>query len=135
MYTPTAYYLGRFTSQLVVSILNPIIMIGILYSNLGISTDWENIGWLLAYGIISNFVFTAQGYCIGCLILDDTKPLMVNALFVMLFVTTNGVLCNLTTASWFIRTLSNISPTRLNCEGFLRVFSMQVPDLERLLPP
>lgn len=114
--------------------MSPAILITLLAGNLGIATDWENLGWLVAFGVLSNFVFTGQGYCIGVLILDENKPLMVNAAFVMLFVTTNGVLCNLTTASWFVRGISNISPTRLNCEGFLRVFSTQIPDLQRLLP-
>lgn len=45
---------------------------------------------------------------------------IINLLAVMMWVTTNGVLCNLKTANWFIVGLSHISPSRFNCEGFIR---------------
>jgi len=54
-------------------------------------------------------------------------------MFIMVFITTNGVLCNLTTANWFIVGLSYISPTRFNCEGFVRIMSAQIPDLHRVV--
>ena len=101
--------------------------------NIGISTDSENLGWYVIFGLLSNFVFTGQGYFIGVMVLNDNTPIMVNALFVMLLLATNGVLCNLKSANWFIVALSTISPTRFNCEGFLRVFIKQIPDLDKLL--
>ena len=62
------------------------------------------------------------------MVLDESNVKIVNFMFIMLFISSNGVLCNLTNANWFIKFLSKISPTRFNCEGFLRRVIGNVPD-------
>lgn len=80
-------------------------------------------------GILSNFVYVGQGYFLGILVPDENNVKIVNMLFVMIFVTTNGVLANLNTVNWFIKGLSYISPLRFCCEGFVRSLTYQIPNL------
>jgi len=128
MYSPTAYYLGRFLSNLLLQLLYPMIMIFCLFWILDINTDMTNFLWITAFGIMSNFVFCGQGFFLGTMILDESNVKLVNILFVMVFLATNGVLCNLNSANWFIKGLSKISPNRFNTEGFVRCVTMQIPD-------
>ena len=50
----------------------------------------------------------------------------------MCWMAANGVLCNLTTANWFIQGFAYISPFRYNCEAYVRIFTNQIPDYDRL---
>jgi ABC-type multidrug transport system permease subunit len=57
MYSPTAYFLGRFLSNLILQIFYPMIMIFVLFWGVGMETSWENFWWLCAFGNLSNMVF------------------------------------------------------------------------------
>ena len=107
----------------------PGVMILMLFWILKIDTSLENLAWFFAYGILSNFIFCGQGFFLGIMVLDESSVKIVNVLFVMVFISANGVLCNLTTANWFIKFMSHISPCRFNTEGFVRRTTMQIPDL------
>lgn len=59
--------------------------------------------------------------------INAVKP--INTFFTMFWLATNGVVCNLTTANWFVKGLAAISPLRFACEGITRTLITQVPDL------
>ena len=88
----------------------------------------------MAFGLLSNFVFCGQGFFLGIMVLDESSVKIVNFMFVMIFLSTNGVLCNLTTANWLIRGMSHISPNRFNTEGFIRRVTTEIPDLTNATP-
>lgn len=57
MYSPTSYFLGRFLSNVVISLLYPVLLISVIYGSVGIDTSLDNILWFYAFGCLSNFVF------------------------------------------------------------------------------
>ena len=129
MYTPSAYFLGRFFSHIILQVLSPIIMISILFWKIGIVTDQDN--WLLfmAYGCLGNIIYVGQGYFIGIVFNEEATAKLVNLLVIMVMFCTNGVLCNTGTANAFIVFISKYSPSRMMCEGFYRRVTFQIPDL------
>ena len=46
----------------------------------------------------------------------------------MVWVMSNGIFANLPNANWFIKGLSDISPSRFNCEGFFRRMITEIPN-------
>lgn len=120
MYSPTAYFLGRFISNMIVQIAYPTIMILIIFWNVGIDTSNQNLEWLFAFGLLGNFIYCAQGYFIGIVVNDPAAAKLTNLMVIMVMFTTNGVLCNMDSASAFISFISTYSPSRYNCEGFFR---------------
>jgi ABC-type multidrug transport system permease subunit len=120
MYTPTAYFLGRFVSNMIIQVAYPLIMILILFWNIGIITDSNNFWWLMAFGLIGNFIYCGQGYFIGIMVNNEDSAKLANLLVIMVMFCTNGVLCNMNSASAFVKFISSYSPSRYNCEGFLR---------------
>ena len=123
MYSPSAYFLGRFFSNVVISLLYPLVLITVMYPFIGIDTGIENILWLYAFGCLSNVVFCGQGYFIGIWIDNEDGCKTVNSLVAMCWMAANGVLSNLTTANWFISGFAWISPFRYNCEAYVRIFT------------
>ena len=134
MYTPTAYYLGLYTSNLVLELLYPMMLILILFWNISIAETRHNFLSLAMFGILTNMVFSAQGYFLGIMILDDNSAKIVNLMFIMFFITASGIFVNLRTANWVVKAISNISPTRFNSEGLFRAVSQQIPDYTHLEP-
>ena len=120
MYSPTAYFLGRFLSNMIIQIFYPMIMILILFWNLGIDTTQDNFLWLCAFGLMGNFIYCGQGYFIGIVVSDPGSAKLANLMVIMVMFCTNGVLCNMDSASVFIKFISTYSPSRYNCEGFFR---------------
>ena len=57
MYSPTAYFLGRFLSNMILQIFYPLIMILVLFWAAGIDESYENFLWMMAFGFMGNFVF------------------------------------------------------------------------------
>lgn len=57
MYSPTAYFLGRYLSTLVIQLLYPLIMLTLLFWLIGIDTSFENLLWMICYGVLSNYAF------------------------------------------------------------------------------
>lgn len=110
-------------------------MILILFWNIEIDTSANNFLWICCYGIMGNFLFCGQGYFLGVMVLDETAVKLWNFMFIMLFMASNGILANLTTANWFIKFMGEISPVRYTCEGFVRHLTMQIPDLRDLPLP
>ena len=129
MYSPSAYFLGRFFSNLLIQFMYPAIMILVLFWLIDIDTDANNFLWFSAFGCLSNFIFCGQGYFLGILVLDESNVKIVNFMVIMFWISCNGVLANLTTANWFIKALGKISPMRFTCEGFVRTIIKQIPDL------
>ena len=130
MYTPTTYFLGRFASNLLISLFYPVIMILFIFWGIGIEASTDNFLLLMSFGILSNMVFCGQGYFMGIWIADEISVKTMNMFFVMFWLTTNGVVCNLRTANWFIKGLAHISPLRFACEGITRALIKQIPDLD-----
>ena len=124
MYSPSPYFLGRYFSTVILQLFYPMIMILILFWLLDINTSSVNFWWFVAYGVLSNFIFCGQGFFVGIMVMDADQAKIVNFLFVMVFLASNGVLCNLTTANWFITGLAHFSPCRFNTEGFVRRVTM-----------
>lgn len=126
MYSPLAYYLGRFLSHLAQIMLIPVTMVPIMFWAIGIDTSFDSFCWVFGIATASGFVFCAQGFFWGLLISDEEQVQQANVFCVMLFVTTNGCLVNLRQANWFIKALGAISPARLSCEAFFRTMSVQI---------
>ena len=104
-------------------------MILCLFWALNINTSAENFLYMSAYGLISNAVFCGQGYWLGvCFPEDDATVKLCNLLLIMIWVMSNGIFANLPNANWFIKGLSNVSPSRFNCEGFFRRMITEIPD-------
>lgn len=59
MYSPSAYYLGRFISNLILQFVYPIIMILAIFWFIDIDTDVDNFLYIMSFGLIGNFVFCA----------------------------------------------------------------------------
>jgi len=129
MYSPTAYFIGCFMSTLIVQFIHPVILFTGMFFCIGIDTSFQNYCWVMAYAQISNFLFCGQGYLLGILVTDENDVKLVNLLFLLTWTTGTGILCNLSTANWFVRGLSHVSPGRYNTEGFVRCLTRQVPDL------
>ena len=70
-------------------------MIILLFWTLDIKTTAENFLWMIAYGVISNTTFCAQGYLLGILFENEEVVKLVNGLVVMIFVSSNGVMVNI----------------------------------------
>ena len=58
MYGPSAYFTARFFSNMLIQLLYPIIMILILFWGLGIVSSFENLCWIMLYGILGAIVFS-----------------------------------------------------------------------------
>ena len=58
MYTPFAYYFGRFTSHAFIQSFYPFLITMITVYGLGIDTSPENVGRLLASALLLNFTMT-----------------------------------------------------------------------------
>lgn len=134
MYSPSAYFLGRYTSNLLLQTMYPIIMVVTIFWGIGINTSFENFRWMMAYGVISNYVFCSQGYFVGIAVDSEDGCKVVNMFIVLLFSTCNGVLANLKTANWFILGISWVSPARFGVEGFFRRCTQQLNDQFFSLP-
>jgi hypothetical protein len=70
MYTPTAYYLGRFSSNLIIQVVYPAILVAALFWGIGIETTAANFLRLLSAGCLSIAYMTAQGYLEAILVPD-----------------------------------------------------------------
>ena len=57
MYSPTAYWFGRFLSNMIIQTAYPLIMIVCIFWFLDIDTDGHNFGLMLTYGLIANWIF------------------------------------------------------------------------------
>jgi len=57
MFSPTAYFLARFLSNMVVQTLYPLIMILFVFWSIGIDTSSDNFGSTILFGLLANFVF------------------------------------------------------------------------------
>lgn len=95
MYTPSAYFFGRFFSNCIFQTLYPTIMTLCMFWHLEIDTSWENFRAFYSIGVISNFVFTGVGYFVGICITNENTALLVGMFVVSVFVATNGALTNL----------------------------------------
>lgn len=102
MYSPSAYFLGRYTSNVIMQIFYPMVMILILFWGVSINTSFDNFMWLTTFGLIGNFLFCGQGYFVGSVIEDETGAKLCNLLIIMVMFSTNGILCNTGSASAFI---------------------------------
>ena len=128
MYSPSTYYLGRFTSNLVLQFLYPVIMLMSIFWFIDIDTDIVNFLYIMAFGLMGNFVFCGQGFFWGIAVTNEDQVKLINQINVMIFIMCNGALTNLTTSNWFVTFLSNVSPARFNCEGFFRALTRQIKD-------
>lgn len=54
----------------------------------------------------------------------------VNLLISLLFLVVDGGLVNIDQANWFVKFLSDVTPSRFICEGFFRCFIKQVKPVD-----
>ena len=120
MYSPTAYFFGCFLTNLMVQFIHPIIMVMMLYYTTSIAENKDNLMWFLAYAQISNFIFCGQGFFLGIMILDEDTAKLINLLFLMMWITGNGIMASAKHPNWFVNAIEHISPARFNCEGIFR---------------
>lgn len=120
MYSPTAYFLGRFLSNMILQFFYPLITIFVLFWGIGIDTSALNFGWMMGFGVLSNVVFCGQGYFLGIAVDDEDRVKLVNMFVILIFSTCNGILANLETVNPLIKFFSWISPSRFSVEGFFR---------------
>mmetsp|Transcript_416 Transcript_416/g.834 ORF Transcript_416/g.834 Transcript_416/m.834 type:complete len:133 (+) Transcript_416:1676-2074(+) len=123
MYTPTAYFLGRFISNMLIQLVYPLIMVLLVFWGLGIDTSQKNFWEIILFSFLGNFVFCAQGYTIGTLVDDEDACKIVNLLIVMVLLGTGGAIANIKDANWLITFLSKVSPSRMHCEALIRSLS------------
>jgi len=57
MYSPSAYFMGRYISNILMQCFYPIIMVTIIFFGLGIDITAVNYFTLLGYAFIGNWVF------------------------------------------------------------------------------
>lgn len=67
MYSPSAYFFGRFLSNTLIQLYYPITMILVLFPGIGIDTSFQNVSMLMLYAIMLNMTMIAQGYFFGVL--------------------------------------------------------------------
>ena len=67
MYSPTAYFLGRITSNILVQLFYPISTVLVLFWGLSIETSLQNFLMFNAYAILLNVESVAQAYFCGTL--------------------------------------------------------------------
>lgn len=127
MYTPTAYYLGRFLSNLILQFAYPVIMVLSVFWLTGIDTEWENFLFFMSFGLLGNFVFCGQGFFMG-IAFDEGTVWTINTFSVLFFTLGNGAFANLDSATWFVKFLSKVSPARFNLEGIFFALSRQVTE-------
>jgi len=128
LYSPTAYFLGRFISNMLIQLAYPLIMVLIVFWALGIDTSQKNFWELLLFSFIGNMVCCGQGYAIGTLVDDEDASKICNFLIIMILLGTGGSIANIKNANWFVSSLSKISPSRLHCEALMRSLTNQVDD-------
>lgn len=129
MYTPSTYFLGRFCSNMFISLCYPVLIVLFIFWGIGIVPSLDNFLHMIAFGILSNMVFCGQGYFMGIWINDENSCKTMNSFFVMFWLSTNGVIANLTQVNWFINGLAHISPLRFAGEGITRTLVKQIPNL------
>lgn len=126
MYSPVAYFLGRFTSHLLQILVIPCTMVPIMFWVIGIDDSWENFGWVFLIATLSSFVSCAQGFFFGLAISNQEQCQMANMAACALFASCNGCFVNQTDANFFVRAIIAISPARLTCEAFFYSVTLQI---------
>lgn len=71
MYTPAAYFWGRFISNLLVQLFYPVISVLFCYYGLGIDNDFETVLKMVGFAVLLNLAMCAQGYLCGMLSFDE----------------------------------------------------------------
>lgn len=105
-------------------------MIMALFWFIDIETSNENFFYMMAYGLMANWIFVCQGYCLGIFFPDGSTVNTVNVIFIILMLMTNGVVSNLTDANPILVVLQFITPSRFLTEGFFRRMVGNIPDLD-----
>ena len=105
-------------------------MIGILYWFLGLDYSLEGFGTLCLYCLLTNGVFSNQGYFLGVIFDADTANTL-NVLLVMMILLPNGIVVNLNKANWLLKGWSYLSPARFITEGIVRIMTAKIPDFKK----
>mmetsp|Transcript_9995 Transcript_9995/g.15126 ORF Transcript_9995/g.15126 Transcript_9995/m.15126 type:complete len:279 (-) Transcript_9995:40-876(-) len=129
MYSPSAYFLGRYFSNILMQCFYPIIMVTIVYFGLDLNMSVASYLTMMGYSFIGNWVFCGQGYFIGIATGDAAISNTINTTLYLILFPSTGVMVNLKTANWFVKGMALLSPLRYVNEGFFRLMSRQVPDL------
>lgn len=128
MYSPSAYFLGRFISNCLFQIIHPTIATLVMFFHLGIEDSWDNFFIFLSISYLSNFVFAGLGYFIGICVTNHYTALACYAFSLVFFLCTNGTLTNLNAPpNWFVEFLTGISPCRFSCESFFIIITKHIP--------
>ena len=110
MYTPTTYFLGRFTSHLLLQLVYPVTFVLFVFWGLSIDTSLENFCVFVLYAILLNLTMSAQGYFCGVLSDSEEVAKQVNTFMILLFMLTSGGLGNAAAFPSYINWLSYVSP-------------------------
>lgn len=126
MYVPSAYYIGRFVSNILIQMFYPIIMITTIFLGLGIDHNIENYSMMMLIAFLGNFVFCGQGYFMGTVISDENQAKSLNMLLVLILFPTSGVMVNLDQANIFVKAIADVSPLRYVNEAFFTVLMYSI---------
>ena len=110
MYSPTAYFWGRITSNVLLQLFYPISTVLILFWGLSIDTSFQNFLMFMAYAMLLNVESIAQAYFCGTLTSDETAAQSINTMMILLFMLTSGGLGNVDSFPTVIKWISYISP-------------------------
>lgn len=128
MYTPTTYFLARYSSHMVLQVFYPLILLVVLFWGLSIDTSFHNFAMFFLDVVGLNFVMCSQGYFCGVLTDNENGAQQINTFAILLFMLTSGGLGNLATFPTFIEWISYISPQRYALQGYFYRLTRQVPE-------
>lgn len=128
MYTPAAYYWGRFLSALILQLAYPLIFVLCVFFGLGIDESLANFLDMFFVACLLTFTMSAQGWFCGSLSDNEQVAQQTNTFIILIFMLTSGGLGSAASFPAFIKWVSYISPQRYACQGFFYRLIKQVPE-------
>lgn len=110
MYSPTAYFWGRITSNALAQVFYPINCVLIVFWGLSIDTSLTNFAMFILYAVLTNFEAISLGFFLGSLMKDVQAAAVTLVLFQLLFMLTSGGLGNVDSFPTVIKWVSYANP-------------------------
>lgn len=120
LYTPVNSFMARLSSNMIIQIIYPMIIIGMIFWAVNLNATLDNLLLTISYAVMASFVFCAQGYVIGTFAEDAILAFTINLVGILILFATSGVLANVNNSNPVAAFLIKISPARLLCEGIFR---------------
>ena len=94
MYSPTAYYWGRYFSQFVITLVFPMIMWVVIFFGIGVSTAPENMALFIVTLYLNFYAAMNLGYAIGGLFESEEAAKQATSLSIVFCMLTGGAFSN-----------------------------------------